>query len=341
MKLRRSPLKRTRTSWLARALATLAVSGTLVAASVPARAMIVERVVAVVGERSILLSDLKHRARPYLFHIYGSTQNPTQQAAQETEMYREVLNRMIDDRLEEQAADKAHLTVTADEIDRGIKQKADSINLSTRQLLAEAKRQGLSESDYRDEIRRQVLEGKLVQLRVMSRVRVTEEDARAAYAHWLKESKEQGGEAVVDVRILARRVPQGATDADVAATETFARELAERARHGEDFCKLVEQYTEDPSTKATCGSRGLQQVVNLLAPIADAIAGLKKGQVAEPVTFGREAVLVIQVARPPGVPLFEEVREPMRDRAMGEVIERQRKAWLQELRRGVYVDVRL
>ncbi|MEO6577144.1 MAG: peptidylprolyl isomerase, partial [Polyangiaceae bacterium] len=45
-----------------------------------AEASIIERVVAVVGERPILLSDLRKRAHPFLIHIYATTQNPTQQA---------------------------------------------------------------------------------------------------------------------------------------------------------------------------------------------------------------------------------------------------------------------
>ena len=42
-----------------------------------------------------------------------------------------------------------------------------------------------------------------------------------------------------------------------------------------------------------------------------------------------------------GVPRFEDVKEEMWERAFGEAMERQRKLWLQELRRGVYIDVRL
>jgi hypothetical protein len=38
---------------------------------------------------------------------------------------------------------------------------------------------------------------------------------------------------------------------------------------------------------------------------------------------------------------YEEVKPEMEQRAFGEVMERQRKMWLSELRRGVYVDVRL
>ena len=47
------------------------------------------------------------------------------------------------------------------------------------------RRRGITEQDFRDEIRRQILEGKLIELRVRPRVRVTEQDARAAYQHWV------------------------------------------------------------------------------------------------------------------------------------------------------------
>jgi peptidyl-prolyl cis-trans isomerase SurA len=51
-------------------------------------------------------------------------------------------------------------------------------------------------------------------------------------------------------------------------------------------------------------------------------------------------VLVVQVA-PPEPPQFDSVKDQMWERAYGEAMEHQRKLWLDELRRGVYVDVRL
>jgi len=56
------------------------------------------------------------------------------------------------------------------------------------------------------EIDRAVAEGKLVQLRVRGRVQVTEQDARAAYQHWLKEI---GDQQTVDARLLALRILPG------------------------------------------------------------------------------------------------------------------------------------
>src|SRR5688500_14953714 len=218
-----------------------------------ADAAIVERIVAVVGGRPILLSELRNRARPHMFRIQLQTQDPSQQAAQESSMFRDLLNRMVDERLEETAADKAHLTVTPEEVDNGIRQVAQQAKLAPKDLVAEAKRQGLSEQDYRDEIRRQVLEGKLIQLRVRGRVRVTDQDARAAYGHLVKQIQ---AESPVDLNILALAVAPGSTQQQVDAQNAVATELTRRARAGEDFCQLVQQFSMDPQTKNTCGSRG-------------------------------------------------------------------------------------
>src|SRR5256885_12350140 len=104
------------------AAAFFAAFGVSAALATSADAAIVERVVAVVGERPILLSELRQRARPHLFRIALTMPSPAQQAAAESDMFKELLNRMIDERLEEQAADKAHLSVPPEAVDNGIKQ---------------------------------------------------------------------------------------------------------------------------------------------------------------------------------------------------------------------------
>ena len=310
----------------------------------PADASIVERIVAVVGEKPILLSELRQRARPHLWRIAATTPNPTQQAAQESEMFRELLNRLIDERLEEAAADKAHVTVSPEEVDNGINRVAAQARITPKDVLAEAKKQGLSEQDYRDEIRRQVLEGKLIQLRVRGRVRVTDQDARNAYTHYVKDATQQ---QPVDLKIIVLQVPPGSTAQTAAARQTFAEELAIRARRGDDFCKLVQDYSEDPSTKNTCGSRGAVPMNVLFPDLQNVAKSLKAvGDTADPINFrdgmGNSAILIVQLASQPGkLAPFEQVKEDMLERAFLETTERQRKLWLSELRRGLYIDVRL
>jgi peptidyl-prolyl cis-trans isomerase SurA len=335
--IRRSPLKGP-----ARLLAGAALLLGLAVAR-PSEASIVERIVAVVGERPILLSELRMRGRPHLWRIAASTPNPTQQAAQESEMFRELLNRLVDERLEETAADKSHITVSPDEVDNGIRQVAAQTKLQPKDVIAEAKKQGLTEQDYRDEIRRQVLEGKLIQLRVRGRVRVTEQDARSAYDRWLKEVQQQNP---VDLKIIVLQIPPGATAQTAAAREALAQEISMRAKRGDDYCQLVSDYSEDPTTKNTCGSRGPVPTSMLFPELQQAAASLKPGETGSPINFrdpmGNSAILVVQLAsEQPKVPPYEMVKDQMMERAFGDATERQRKLWLTELRRGVYIDVRL
>lgn len=299
-------------------------------------AVIVERVVAVVGDRPILLSELRHRGRPFLYRIAATTQSPAQAAAQETEMFRELLQRMIDDRLEEQAADKSRLTVTPEEVDGAIRNVAAQAKIPVAELVAEVRRQGLSEQDYRDEIRRQILEGKLVQLRVAGRVRVTESDAREAYARFSKDFAEQ---SPVELRTLPMRLTPGASV--IEAKEKLAQEIVMKSRAGQDFCGFVKEFSDDVQSRDQCGFRGRQPLKGLYPAIQEQLVDMKDGEISNPIRFGQEVILVFQLVRRPKVPAFEDVRAQMMDLAVEDLFSHQRDLYLQELRRGVYIDVRL
>jgi peptidyl-prolyl cis-trans isomerase SurA len=177
-----------------------------------------------------------------------------------------------------------------------------------------------------------------VNLRVRGRVRVTEQDARASYGHWLKEVGEQHQ---VDVRILALRILSGSNQSDIKARETLALSIVKDARAGKDFCELVKDYSEDTTTKDSCGSRGPQPFGLLVPELQQAVQTMKAGEISDPIRIGDQAVLIVQLTEAPKIPTFEQVRDQMTERAFGEAMERQRKQWLLELRRGVYIDVRL
>jgi peptidyl-prolyl cis-trans isomerase SurA len=176
-------------------IAPVLLAASLVLAASSSGATIAERVVAVVGDRPILWSELQRRAVGARMQIRAQTSNPDVVTVQEQEMYRELLDRMIADRLEQQQADHAHIRVTAGEIDRGIADIAAQAQamqgrpMTVAQVMTVARGQGMTEEDFRDEIRRQILEGKLLEVRVRPRVRVTEPDVRAAYERTRAESR--------------------------------------------------------------------------------------------------------------------------------------------------------
>ena len=328
-------------------LSSVLLSATALAVAAPcARATIVERVVAVVGERPVFWTELLHRAMPSRVQIRMQATDPNVVSVQETEMYKELLERMIDDRLEEQQADKAHISISPEEIDRGIAniatqaQQQQGRPVTPQDVLGEVRRRGMSEQDFRDEIRRQILEGKLIELRVRPRVRVTEQDAHVAYQHWAQELKQQ---QPVDVRIVALRVNPPSTQV-ATAKMAVAQEVVQKARAGADFCKLVAEYSDDVGTRPTCGSHGPQPFASLLPAIQAAVKALPPGTVSDPipVQIGQDEVIVVLM--PMGqsqAPAYETVKNEMMQRALLDGLERARKQWLQELRQSVYIDVRL
>jgi peptidyl-prolyl cis-trans isomerase SurA len=325
---------------LAALLAALALSA-------PARATIVERVVAVVGERPILWTELLRRAKSGRVQIRMQTQDANVIGVQEQEMYKELLDRMIDDRMEEQQADRAHITVPPDEIDRGIAniaaqaQAQQGRTVASADIMEEVARRGMTEQDFRDEIRRQILEGKLIELRVRPRVHVTEQEGRNAYQHYVQQMTDQ---ETMEVRILAKRLSPDLTKAQRNAKLALVQELVQRARAGEDFCKLVSQYSDDVSTRSTCGSRGAQPLGALVPQIREIVRATKTGTYSDPVSIvmgQEEVVLIVMPLGEAKVPVYEDVKSDMMQRALMDGLEVARKQWLQELRRNVYVDVRL
>jgi len=326
------------------ALAALFALGLFVEAR-PARAIIVERIVAVVGDRPILLSELRHRARPRLVLVAKRALDagvppealPMQLAAAEPKEMRDTLDEIIDERLMEQQATQAHLSVSLSEVDRGIAQKAQQLNATEKELWARAHAQGYTDQDYRDEVRRQLLEGKLLQLRLAGRIHIGEADARATYDRIVRQAGESGP---IDLQVLSMRLAP--TPSAIQAKEALAQQIVLRGRNGESWCDLVKQYSDDSDTRDTCGSKGAVSAANIQIPAVRKMVGMmKEGEISDPIRVGDKAIVMFKLAKRERIPPFEQVREQMYDQATEEAIIHQRELWVKELRRTTYMDVRL
>ena len=297
-------------------------------------AAVVERIVAVVGERPILLSDVQRRAKPFRARMMAAGATPQQLQQAETQLQKELVQRMVDERLEELAAEKAKVTVSREEIDGALANVASNAHLSVSDLLKEATSQGLAEADYREELRRQLLEGRLFQLRGRGRPRATDAEGRAAFEKWLKQAGND--QPVLHVALLPLRA--GAEERE--GVEARARTIQGRLAAGAEFCDLVKEYADDAAARASCGDRGPQPAAALLPGITKAVEGLAPGSVTAPVALG-DALVFVKVVEAPRSPRFEDLRDAMLERAAQEAADKQRKAWLVELRESHYVDVRM
>ncbi|HEY4116261.1 MAG TPA: peptidylprolyl isomerase [Byssovorax sp.] len=323
-----------------------------VAAFAPsARAIIVERVVAIVGDHPVLLSELEARTRPFRFQIIQRVPAGAQRAAANDQINREMLGKIIDEELEKQAAEHAHITVTSEEIDNAFKNIAASQGLTVADLFKDARtRSGLSEQDYREEIRRQILEGKMLQLRVKGRIRVTEEDVRTRYERAVKDERK-----VRDFHaawIVVRVMPGSSTGATLERA-ALAKDIVARASRGEDFAKLAQQYSDDTTTRDIGGDLGLRaprespqaqmgKRPSLSKELEDEVMKLETNEVAGPIRTPEAFIVVKLLTRAPShFTSIQASRGEIMSMLQQEQFDHAKRRWLDELKNRTHVEVRL
>ena len=317
----------------------LLVSGALLCVAQAAHATVVERVVAVVGERAILMSELRQRARPFLIEIHQKAPGDAQKAAAESELFRQMLDRMIDDQLEAQAASKLRIKVSAEEIDSAIERLAGMQDMSVERLMGEVMRSGMTAQEYRNEIRRQLLEGKLLELRVKGQVRVTEEDMRTMFERLRRDERRFLG---YKAQWIVLRIPEQADQATRTKRRMLAEQLAADARAGGDFGAMAKKHSDDTRTRVRGGNLGHLEPGELDVPIERVAFSMEVGEISAPFRYA-DAIVLIRVNERDTSKLgtFDEMRDRLAQRVYADKLETAKRRWLDALKRGVHIDVRL
>ena len=124
-------------------------------------------VAAIVDDAVIFRSDVVSRSKPFLEKL---SKDPNERRAQVGQLHKEMLQNLIDEILVGRDAAKAQLTASDAEVSAAVGQIAAANKLDRAQLEAEVKKQGLSQREYEDEIKRQIVEGKWLNLRVAGRI---------------------------------------------------------------------------------------------------------------------------------------------------------------------------
>jgi peptidyl-prolyl cis-trans isomerase SurA len=304
-----------------------------------ATATVVERVVAVVGEKAILLSELRERASPFMTQISQRVPEGASRNAAVSQLYQQLVQKLVDDELLQRAATNAHISVTGEEIDQAVGRVASQNNVSTDKLYEEAAKSGLSSADYRQEIRRQLLEAKLLNLRIQGRLRISEDDMRTAY-------KRSGEEERRTLKFQAAwiQMPIDRSGGALAASrvQETASKVANEARAGGDFATLAKRYSADDATKDQGGLLPELAPGQLPQELDQALLALEPGGVTGPVRVGDAYVVVKLVERAPStIPAYDEAKPILQNRVYAEKMEKARRQWLDSLRRRTHVDVRL
>jgi peptidyl-prolyl cis-trans isomerase SurA len=252
----------------------------------PARAELVDRIVAVVGGEIILLSEVEEEV--YLGRLRDEVDPEDPEAL--AEYRQEVLESKIEEKILVEKARQEGIRVTREEIDEAVDRMVGDIRArfpDEAAFQAQLDREGMTvadlRQDYRVRVEEQLMVRQVLDRLVRGRVHVEERDVRK---YW---DERRGEIPDIPAALRLRRiliVPRS-SEVDSAAVQR-AEIVLRRLRSGEDFATLATVFSEGPAA-AQGGDLGWFKPADLEPRLAGAVGALGPGEVSDVVVTGRGA----------------------------------------------------
>jgi peptidyl-prolyl cis-trans isomerase SurA len=228
------------------------------------------RIAAIVNRDAITLYDLEQRMR---FMGLGA-QLPTGGEARQR-LLNEVLRSIITERLQMQEAQRERVEVTQKEVQDQLAQIEQRNRMPKGGLATMLRQRGIDPRTFEDQIRASLAWNKVVQLKILPQIRVSEVEVQAVLKR-LKENKDK-----LQYRVQEIFLPIDTPQQQARALATAQLILAQ-LRAGANFEILARQFSQT-GTASTGGDMGFLFEGQMEAEIEKAVKQLKTGQIAGPV----------------------------------------------------------
>lgn len=300
-----------------------------------AQAEVVERIVAVVGNEVITLSELNELVDTMHGPTLAAIPEKDARLTQRKELQRALLDQMVDQRLMTQQYNKLQITAAETDIDRVIESILKQNNITLEVLTSEVQRQGLTMAQYRDQMRQHVLSSRFVEQQIRPKISITEEDIKNLYTQRIGEVD---GEEVLEISgVLVTRAQGGGPEA-VEQSKKQAARVQEQLKAGTSPDDIAKQSGD--GTVVSLGNMGSFRKGELMPEIDAAIFTLNQGDVSSPVESaqGLYILKVLTKGKQTSVKPYAEVRDQLYRRLYDQQTELQMGAFLRNARKETHVE---
>ena len=306
------------------------------------KAELVDRVVAVVNEDVITMSDVNEEGKAFFQKI--TERAPADELASALRRAREdVLNGLIDKKLIAQEAARQKVTVADEELDAAFKQMSANNKMSPEQFRDQLKRIGMTEPVYRENLRNQILQSKLLNYEVRSKIIITDDMVLDYYDTHYTNQVAEGGYYLLQMGFVAKKESRDSGKPDAAA-KLDAKKRAERVhelvKNGQDFSTLAKKFSELPSA-ADGGNIGTFQKEEMAEYMRTAVTALTPGEVSQVVETpdgyqffkllsSQDGGIVVQAP-------YDSVKEEIKRQLYEEKLKVEFEAWVTKIREAAYI----
>lgn len=301
-----------------------------------AAAKVLDRIVAVVNEDIILLSELNDRMAPYIQRIRQQGFDQDKQREMIYKVREDILSRLVDEKLTDQEIKRNDIQVDDAQIDNTIERIKAANYFTDEDLRRFLEQEGMTMEQYRNQIKEQILRTRLVNYEVKSKIVVTEEDIRDYYdGH----PELYGGKLHYRLRNILLRVPEYSTTTEKQAIRERIDTVRGRIEAGESFADLARSVSQGPAA-ASGGDIGEFETSALSPQIQAALEGLTPGQTTAVLDtdLGFQLFYVEAINRDEGRP-FDSVKEEIHQTLYKADVDKKFLSWLEELRSRSHIKI--
>jgi peptidyl-prolyl cis-trans isomerase SurA len=300
-----------------------------------ASAEVVDRVVAVVDDEPITLSELNEEGKEF-FRALAAQVPPGELEKTLADARKEVLKGMIDKMLTLSKAEKMGIGVAESEIDAAINKILVDNGITLEQFSASLEKRGMSLDFYRNSIRDQILRSKLVSYEIGSKIVITEEMVREYYNNKYASDISEGGFYVLQMGFSW----QPGNEAEKKEAYARAEQAREKALAGENFKELAKAFSELPSA-ADGGDIGVLTKDEMAPYMRDTILAMRPGDISPIVETSsgyqffkllssREGQVTSQAP-------FDSVKKEIQDLLYQQEMEKGFEKWVREMKEKAYI----
>jgi peptidyl-prolyl cis-trans isomerase SurA len=236
---------------------------------------LLDRIAAVVNDGVVLVSQLDAQTDEVIQRLRAQrTELPPRNV-----LRKQILERLVMEEIQMQRADRLGIEVSEEMLNGALDDVARRNNIQFSDLPQALAGQGVDYRDFRDEIRKQLKLQLLRQRDVIARINISPRELDQLKA---RQANAPDQNAEYNISHILISVPVTASPEQIETREQRAREVYDKAKAGEDFAQLAVTYSES-STNIEGGSLGWRRGPQLPSIIADRIAQMKAGEVAEPI----------------------------------------------------------
>lgn len=292
---------------------------------IPSHSEIVDRIVAIVNDEIITLSEVEEfvevekaeKIRTVRDYVLGLR-------------LKDRIELLIEETLIRQEAKRMGIQVSEADVDQVLDGIKKQNLISDEELKEKLRQEKISYESFRESIRNAIVRERVLQRMVTPELNLSERMLKDYYEHHKSEF------ATEEVRLRQIFVSNIRRDSKERVEKAY-----ELILRGHPFEEVAREYSDEPSGKYG-GDIGFVKRNELIPELREALRGKREGQITEIVRspYGYH-ILKLEEIKSSDPPSFEELKDEIRRRVILEETQKRYREYVEKLKRRAYIELKI